>query len=475
MINVVKLLDNPVQLVFTGGVNPKGAYSGATAYATGDSVSYLGSSYVAIQSTTGHLPTDTTYWQILANKGDQGIQGIQGETGEQGEIGLSNTLTIGTVEKDVEPSATITGESPNQVLNLVLPQGDQGVQGVAGDEIELQKSDTHIQWRYVGAAEWTDLVLLSDLKGDQGIQGVAGFTWRSGSAVPDNAVGVNGDFYFRTTTNDIYLRSGGTYSIITNITGEQGIQGIQGNPGVDGADGADGVGVPPGGTTGQVLKKKSNTDYDTEFGDLVAVSVTSKGDLQTHNGTNPIRLPAGNNGQILESRSTETSGLKWIDPPVKSSAAETDAATDDAKFVTSLTARKLTAAPASDHLASGIKVVLNANEAQAFGDVCFINSDGQAQLGDADAIATSSCVVMCVDASISANADGNYMVLGFARDDSWNWTVGGLIYLSTTGTSGNTLTQTAPTGADDVVQVLGVAIHADRMYFNPQLNQPELT
>ena len=31
-------------------------------------------------------------------------------------------------------------------------------------------------------------------------------------------------------------------------------------------DGADGAGVPTGGTTGQVLKKSSNTDYDTEWG-----------------------------------------------------------------------------------------------------------------------------------------------------------------------------------------------------------------
>jgi len=36
--------------------------------------------------------------------------------------------------------------------------------------------------------------------------------------------------------------------------------------GSPGADGADGVGVPTGGTTGQVLKKASNDDFDTEWG-----------------------------------------------------------------------------------------------------------------------------------------------------------------------------------------------------------------
>jgi hypothetical protein len=31
------------------------------------------------------------------------------------------------------------------------------------------------------------------------------------------------------------------------------------------------------------------------------------------------------------------------------------------------------------------------------------------------------------------------------------------------------LTQTAPTGTDDAIQIVGVAIHADRIYFCPQL------
>lgn len=47
--------------------------------------------------------------------------------------------------------------------------------------------------------------------------------------------------------------------------GTNGTNGADGADGVDGADGADGVGVPAGGTTGQVLKKTSNTDFDTEW------------------------------------------------------------------------------------------------------------------------------------------------------------------------------------------------------------------
>lgn len=45
--------------------------------------------------------------------------------------------------------------------------------------------------------------------------------------------------------------------------GPAGPTGATGPAGPAGANGADGQGVPVGGTTGQVLSKASNTDYDT--------------------------------------------------------------------------------------------------------------------------------------------------------------------------------------------------------------------
>ena len=58
--------------------------------------------------------------------GEQGPQGISGNTGP------SNVLSIGTVVSGVTASATISGTSPSQVLNLVLPQGPQGQMGPSG-------------------------------------------------------------------------------------------------------------------------------------------------------------------------------------------------------------------------------------------------------------------------------------------------------------------------------------------------------
>ena len=67
--------------------------------------------------------------------GPQGEQGVQGETGAtgatgpQGPAGPANVLTIGSVTSGEVASATITGEAPNQTLNLVLEKGDKGDTG----------------------------------------------------------------------------------------------------------------------------------------------------------------------------------------------------------------------------------------------------------------------------------------------------------------------------------------------------------
>lgn len=72
----------------------------------------------------------------------------------------------------------------------------------------------------------------------------------------------------------------GTVGLVKRLKAGQGIQ-LQpeddhivvnstvqsGQDGADGVDGQDGVGVPVGGTTGQVLAKASNTDYDTQWVD----------------------------------------------------------------------------------------------------------------------------------------------------------------------------------------------------------------
>jgi len=56
----------------------RGAYDNGTAYILNDGVSYNGSSYICTADTTGNIPTDTSYWNILASRGTDGSGDVTG-------------------------------------------------------------------------------------------------------------------------------------------------------------------------------------------------------------------------------------------------------------------------------------------------------------------------------------------------------------------------------------------------------------
>jgi len=100
------------------------------------------------------------------DKGDTGATGPQGEQGIQGEQG---------------------------------EQGIQGIQGIQGDP-------------------GTD--------GTDGTDGIDGATWISGSGAPSG--GNDGDYYFRTSNDDVYLKTAGVWNVIANIKGSTGATGATG-------------------------------------------------------------------------------------------------------------------------------------------------------------------------------------------------------------------------------------------------------
>jgi hypothetical protein len=81
------------------------------------------------------------------------------------------------------------------------------------------------------------------------------------------------------TAQDNEVSIAGITAVVTRITaasflvGPQGPQGVAGAAGVQGVPGTDGVGIPIGGTTGQVLAKNSGTNYDTVFKTLAKSDV----------------------------------------------------------------------------------------------------------------------------------------------------------------------------------------------------------
>ena len=115
-----------------------------------------------------------------------------------------------------------------------------------------------------------------------------------------------------------------------------------------------------------------------------------------------------------------------------------------------------------DLSASGTIVPMQVDEnATGFGAALHMDTDGNWIEADADAVATMPCQALALETGTGVK---DILKYGFIRNDAWTWTVGGLIYASCT-TGG--LTQTAPVGAGDQVQVVGYATHANRMFFNP--------
>lgn len=181
------------------GLNPRGVWDAGVTYQEPDLVEHAGSAYYTLVETTGVEPPAGP-WVLLVSKGDTGDQGPQGIQGIQGI------------------------------------QGEQGAPGSDGREVELQKSATHIQWRYEGEPAWTDLVALADLEGPQGPAG------NDGAQGPKGDTGADGrEVELQVTATHIQWRlAGGSWQDLIALSELEGPQGEQGPPGEKGDPGEPG-------------------------------------------------------------------------------------------------------------------------------------------------------------------------------------------------------------------------------------------
>jgi hypothetical protein len=100
---------------------------------------------------------------------------------------------------------TKTSGSWNLLTNLKGPQGTQGPTGPAGADSTVPgpagaKGDT----------------------GPAGVNGTNGSQIYSGTTAPGAGTGVDGDFYFNTSTGDYYKKVTGAWALQSNLTGPQG-------------------------------------------------------------------------------------------------------------------------------------------------------------------------------------------------------------------------------------------------------------
>ena len=151
--------------------------------------------------------------------GPRGEKGDKGDKGDTGAVGPANTLTIGTVTKGDEADATITGEAPNQTLNLTLPKGDKGDKGDKGENGDTGPEGPQ------------------GLPGPQGLQGPKGDKGDTGAAGPANTLSIGTVASGSTAAATI---TGTSPAQTLNLTLPKGDKGEKGNTGDTGATGPQG-------------------------------------------------------------------------------------------------------------------------------------------------------------------------------------------------------------------------------------------
>jgi hypothetical protein len=130
------------------------------------------------------------------------------------------------------------------------------------------------------------------------------------------------------------------------------------------------------------------------------------------------------------------------------------------RAISSTTSRAI---PSTDDSYNGEALTgFNAGATIAQWEAVILDGTGTWQLADANGAGLFPARGLAVAAYVSTNA-ATILRQGLVRNDAWNWTIGGSIYLSTTAGG---LTQTAPSTSGDCKQEVGFAVTADIACFN---------
>lgn len=300
------------------------------------------------------------------------------------------------------------------------------------------------------------------------------------SFLPTSGTGTYTDYLFNTTIN----QTGGANGITRGIRLNQTLTAVADFRGVEidysGADVAGAWGIYQ--VDSDVLNHFNGHLLLGTTTNQTGYNLSSAGPIRTEDGHVLIR---GNGNPATETgaaavRMFNTTGSETLDIGVEdddeiyigTGSGEIAKVNTDGTWQFNF-GRRIVAAPGTDETVSGDVITLTANETQAFGDVCYIQADGDAALADASALSTSYAFYLCTQAATATNP-AVYLRSGTARDDTWNWTPGQPVYLTITGTTGNTLSQTKPSSTGEVVFFIGMALTADVIDFNPTKTPIEL-
>ena len=197
---------------------------------TGDALPEVRNNGTAIQ----WKYSDEADWHDLVAltelRGAAGENGTDGKNGKDGSNGADGKNGInGTNGKDgingVDGKDGADGKNGKDGIN--------GTDGINAKSIEVQRAETHIQWRYEGD-EWQNLVAIADITGPTGQKGADGANGKT----PEFRVSEN-TLQWRYVGDEIWLNLY-DLSVLKGLDGKDGADGKDGTNGQNGSDGADG-------------------------------------------------------------------------------------------------------------------------------------------------------------------------------------------------------------------------------------------
>ena len=165
-------------------------------------------------------------------------------------------------------------------------------------------------------------------------------------------------------------------------------------------------------------------------------------------------------------------GQIWVNTATPNELWFTDDAGMDVQLGVSEFA--LDGTPDTDHTSNGPETnTFTAGATITAMDLVYMGGSSKWLLTDADADTTATgMLAISLESKTDTQAMNVALSGSFVRDDTFNWTPGAILYVDTV--TPGAITATAPSGTADIVRVVGYAVTADVIWFEPSTSWVEI-